>query len=74
MKNLFILLVFKEPEQRNIIYLGLFDKIMDILEHTDNLLKYSDVNKTERVYKTSKSFFKIIKVKKGHKKYFLYRL
>ena len=73
MRNLFLLLVFREPEQKNIIYLGLFEKIADIIENTNNLLKYSDVNKHNRCYKTCKSFFKIVKVNGRDKNYFLKR-
>lgn len=43
----------------------LFDKIKDILTWSNGLLKYNDVSKTKRVYKTYKCYFKIIEVSKN---------
>lgn len=74
MRNLFILVVYRDLEQTTIMYLGLFDTIKDIIISSGNLLKYSDVNKIERCYKTYKSFFRIINVQTKHKKYFNYYL
>jgi hypothetical protein len=49
----------------------LFDKIKDIILWSNGILKYNDVSKTQRVYKTYKCFFKIIEVSnKAEQKYF----
>lgn len=49
----------------------LFDKIKDIILWSNGILKYNDVSKTQRVYKTYKCFFKIIEVSnKSEQKYF----
>jgi len=40
----------------------LYDTIKDMIQDTNNVIRYSDVNKKTRVYKTAKSFFRILKV------------
>ena len=40
----------------------LYDTIKDMIYDTNNVIRYSDVNKKTRVYKTAKSFFRILKV------------
>lgn len=39
-----------------------YDSIKDIIQDTKNVIRYSDVSKKTRVYKTAKSFFRILKV------------
>ena len=67
MKKLFLLIVYRDLEQKNVIYLGLYEKLKDIIEKSNNFLRYSDYGKNKK-YKTSKSFFKIVEVK--NKRYF----
>jgi len=39
-----------------------YDTIKDMINHTKGVIRYSDVNKKTRVYKTAKSFFRILKI------------
>lgn len=69
--RLYLLLVFSDMNQRNLIYIGKFKKIKDILSYTKNKLKYSDVpHKSVRIYNTYKNFFRILKISQEDKKYF----
>lgn len=68
---MFILLVFNDYDEEDLIYIGFFNLIKDILQYTNNIIKYSDVAHKERCYKTYKTLFKILKINKNHKiKYF----
>ena len=71
-KKMYILVVYGDLEQKNIIYFGKFDKIKHIFKFCNNKLFYADVNfKQERCYKTFKSLFRIIKLSHYEKmKYF----
>jgi len=44
-QKLYLLIVFNDLEQKEIIYLGKFKKIKDILAFTKNKLKYSEEEK-----------------------------
>lgn len=61
---MYILLVFNDYDEKDLIYVGLFNFIKDILEYTNNVIKYSDVVHKQRCYKTYKSLFKILKISK----------
>lgn len=66
---MYILLVFDDFQEQNLIYIGLFNYIKDILEYTNNILKYSDVRyKKERCYNTYKALFKILKIDNNKQK------
>lgn len=59
---MYAVFVYHDYEKKIINSICLFDKIKDILHWSNGLLKYNDVSKTTRVYKTYKCFFKIIEV------------
>jgi hypothetical protein len=59
---MYILLVFHDQECKLFNAMWLYDSIKDMIEDTNNVIRYSDVNKKTRVYKTAKSFFRILKV------------
>jgi len=41
------------------------------MENTKNIIKYSDINRKTRIYKTAKSFFRVLKISSAdRKKYF----
>ena len=62
-QKLYLLVVYNDLEQKEIIYFGKFKKIKDILSFTKYKLKYSDVShKDTRCYNTYKNLFRIIKV------------
>ncbi len=51
--------------------IALFDKIKDIIQWSQGILKYNDVQKKNRLYRTYKSFFKIHEVsRRDERKYF----
>lgn len=56
---MYLVLVFADPKQRHLISLCLFDSIKDIIYWSKNLLRYSDMSKIKRVYRSYKSFFAI---------------
>lgn len=68
---MYIVFIYNDYENTTLNSVCLFDKIKDILMWSKGLLKYNDVSKTVRVYKTYKCFFKIIEVSRYYEqKYF----
>jgi len=59
---MYILLIFTDQECKLFNAMWLYDSIKDMIEDTNNVIRYSDVNKKTRVYKTAKSFFRILKI------------
>lgn len=60
----YILIVYNNPENTEIIALYKFTQIKDIREWSKNMLNYSDSLDKVRKYVTHKSFFKIRKMRK----------
>ena len=65
---MYILMVFNDYDERELIYVGFFNLIKDILEYTNHIIKYSDVSQKQRCYKTYKSLFKILKISNAEQK------
>jgi hypothetical protein len=59
---MYILLIFTDQECKRFNAMWMYDSIKDMIEDTNNVIRYSDVNKKTRVYKTAKSFFRILKI------------
>ena len=59
---MYILLVFHDQECKFLNAMWLYDTIKHMIEDTKSVIKYSDVSKKVRVYKTAKSFFRILKI------------
>ncbi len=59
---LYILLIFNDQNCRQLNCMWFFDSIKKLLDYTNNILKYSDINKKVRYYKTAKSFFRVLKI------------
>ena len=63
--------IYDDYENKTLNSICLFDKIKDILTWSYGLIKYNDVSKTSRVYRTYKCFFKVIEVpRQSEQKYF----
>lgn len=59
---LYILLIFNDQNCIQLNCMWFFDSIKKLLDYTNNILKYSDINKKVRYYKTAKSFFRVLKI------------
>lgn len=59
---LYILLIFNDQNCEKLNCMWFFDSIKKLLDYTNNILKYSDINKKVRFYKTAKSFFRVLKI------------
>jgi len=59
---MYILLIFHDQECKFLNAMWLYDTIKHMIEDTKSVIKYSDVSKKVRVYKTAKSFFRILKI------------
>ncbi len=71
---MYILLIFHDIEATKLNSIVKFNTIKDIIKWSDGIIKYSDVNKKVRCYKTAKSFFRILFVSKSdEQKYFKYK-
>lgn len=55
------LLVFRDIKQENLIFIGRYKNLSSINRFTDGLVRYSDIDKTDKKYTTYKNFFRIIK-------------
>ena len=59
---MYILLIFNDQECRLLNAMWMYTTIKELIDDTKNVIKYSDVNKKTRVYKTAKSFFRVLKI------------
>ena len=68
---MYILLIFNDQECRLLNCMWMYDSVSSLMADTKNIIKYSDVNKKTRIYKTAKSFFRVLKISsEDRKKYF----
>ena len=65
---MYVLLVFNDQDCEKINCIWMYDTLNDVMKDTQNIIKYSDVNRIRRIYKTSKSFFILLKIKKDDTK------
>jgi hypothetical protein len=59
---MYILLVFNDQECRLLNCIWLYDSVSSLMTETKGLIKYSDINRKTRIYKTAKSFFRVLKI------------
>lgn len=67
---MYMVMIYNEYECNKLNSVCFFDTIKDIIKWSNGLLKYNDVSKTSRIYRTYKSFFKIIEVHKLDEQYY----
>ena len=68
---MYVLIIYNDQECRLLNCIWLYDSVSSIITDTKGLIKYTDVNKKTRIYKTAKSFFRILKISSAdRKKYF----
>jgi len=49
----------------------MYDTAGALIADTKNIIKYTDINKKKRIYRTAKSFFRVLKISnEDKKKYF----
>ena len=65
---MYILLIFNDQECRLLNCMWMYDSVSSLMADTKNIIKYSDVNKKTRIYKTAKSFFRVLKISSADKK------
>lgn len=63
---MYILVCYNNFENTRINGLVYFDDIKDIISFTNGVIKYSDTKTKKRYYRTYKSLFKIVRVRKDH--------
>ncbi len=69
---MYILLIFNDQECKKLNCIWLYDSISSVMTDTKGLIKYNDINRIRRIYKTSKSFFILLKIKKDDTKLYFY--
>ena len=68
---MYILIIFSDQECEKLNAIWLYTTIKELMADTKNIIKYSDINKKTRIYKTAKSFFRVLKISsEDRKKYF----
>ena len=65
---MYVLLVFNDQDCEKLNCIWLYDSISSVMTDTKNVIKYNDINRIRRIYKTSKSFFILLKIKKDDTK------
>ena len=65
---MYILLIFNDQECKKLNAIWLYDSVKELMTDTKSVIKYSDVNKKTRIYKTAKSFFRVLKISSTDKK------
>ena len=64
-------MIFNNQECKKLNAIWLYDNFTDVIKDTKGLIKYGDINRKSRVYRTAKSFFRILKISsEDKKKYF----
>jgi len=61
-------MIFSDQECEKLNAIWLYTTIKELMTDTKGLIKYSDVNKKTRIYKTAKSFFRVLKISSTDKK------
>ena len=68
---MYILLIFNDQECRLLNCMWMYDSVKELMADTKGIIKYTDINKKTRIYKTAKSFFRVLKISnEDKKKYF----
>ena len=65
---MYVLLIFNEQECKQLNCIWLYTTLNDVIKDSKGLMKYSDINRIRRIYRTSKSFFRLLKIKKDDAK------
>ena len=64
-------MIFSDQECEKLNAIWLYTTIKELMTDTKGLIKYSDINKKKRIYRTAKSFFRVLKISsEDKKKYF----
>ena len=68
---MYVLIIFNDQECRLLNCMWMYDSVKELMENTKNIIKYNDINRKTRIYKTAKSFFRVLKISnEDKKKYF----
>jgi len=59
---MYILMIFNDQECEKLNCIWMYDTIKELMTDTKGLIKYNDINRKTRIYKTAKSFFRILKI------------
>jgi len=65
---MYVLLIFNDQECRLLNCMWMYDSVKELMENTKNIIKYNDINRKTRIYKTAKSFFRVLKISSADKK------
>ena len=57
-----MLIIFNDQACEKLNCIWMYSTIKELMANTKNIIKYSDINKKKRIYKTAKSFFRILKI------------
>ena len=67
---MYILLIYNDQDCEKLNAIWIYDSVSSVMTDTKGLIKYSDINRKTRIYKTAKSFFRVLKISSADKKYF----
>ena len=69
---MYILLIFNDQDCEKLNCIWLYDSISSVMTDTKNVIKYCDINRKTRIYRTAKSFFRVLKVNSHDAKLYFY--
>ena len=61
-------MIFSDQECEKLNAIWMYGTAGALMADTKGLIKYSDINKKKRIYRTAKSFFRVLKVSSSDKK------
>ena len=65
---MYVLLIYNDQACEKLNCIWLYDSVKELMANTKNIIKYNDINRKTRVYKTAKSFFRVLKISSTDKK------
>ena len=65
---MYILLVYNDQACEKLNCIWMYTTIKELMADTKNIIKYSDVNKKTRIYRTAKSFFRVLQISSEDRK------
>jgi hypothetical protein len=69
---MYLVLIFLDDECLSLNSVCFFSKIKDVMTWSKGLIKYNDLNKIERVYKSYKTPIKLLEVHRTDELYYFY--
>ena len=65
---MYVLLIYNDQACEKLNCIWMYSTIKELMTDTKGLIKYTDINRKTRIYKTAKSFFRVLKISNADRK------